>query len=742
MSRVFQIQTDFTIGEIDPQLRARIDIDQYYSALDRARNVVIQPQGGLGRRPGLKYIHTIPSGDAPEDGCRLIAFEFSVADSYMLLFVNDKMFVYRNAALVTNINGSGNDYLTTGIGSATLADMYFTQSADTLILVQEGMAPKKVVRGASSSVWTISTITFGFVPKHAFTLATSNPAVTLTPSAVSGNITLTASGSAFSSGSVGQYVEANDGLGRARIVRYTSGTVVDAVTELPFFSTTAIASGSWTLETGYEDVWSGTRGYPRSATFHQGRLWFGGTRDRPTTLYASRVNDFFNFNPGQAQDDEALEATISTDSLNAIVGIHSGRDLQVFSLGAEFSVPQVDLEPITPSNIAVKRGSNHGAKVGIRPQGSESGTLFIHRNGKALYEYQFSDVSANYVSNNLSLLSSSLLATPTDMALRKATSTDEGDLLLVVNDLDGSITAYSFLRSQKVIAPSLFTTSGTFENVGVDVTDIYVVAKRTINSATVYYVEKFDADFTTDAALQVVPANYGSPLVRGAAQSGTSLEIDALTAQPQPDDTFTLAGVTGTSTIVSATTLADDGTGTTFRSTLTLSSALASSPADNAAVTFTTVSETRNLTHLPSTTVKVIADDIVLVDNAVSASGVATIERPASSYIEFGIDYTVQVKTLPVETKLPSGPITGQKKRIIDTSMILDLTQNISVSSNSLSFRTFDSSDFDESVDTFTGVKSSGPLLGYSTTAALEFTQTNPLFFTLLGCEYKVSVGQ
>ena len=95
-----------------------------------------------------------------------------------------------------------------------------------------------------------------------------------------------------------------------------------------------------------------------------------------------------------------------------------------------------------------------------------------------------------------------------------------------------------------------------------------------------------------------------------------------------------------------------------------------------------------------------------------------------------------------METKLPSGPITGQKKRIIDASLILDLTQNISVSGNSVTFRTFDSSDFDESVDTFTGVKSSGPLLGFSKTAALEFTQTNPLFFTLLGCEYKVSVGQ
>tara|TARA_R110000787_G_scaffold31316_2_gene83189 strand:- start:10703 stop:13156 length:2454 start_codon:yes stop_codon:yes gene_type:complete len=815
--RVVSIQTDFTIGEIDPLLASRIDIDQYYSALQKARNVLIAPQGGISRRPGLKYIDTIASGDSPANGVKLVPFEFSTVDSYMLLFVNNKMFIYRNGTLVTGINGSGNNYLATSIGSATLADMYYTQSADTLVLVQESMAPRKIVRGASHSDWTISTVTFGFVPKHAFTLTTTSPAATLTPSGVSGNITLTASASVFHEGragtaqagasstitldgsasavndiyngasvtitgntgsgqtriisdyvgsskvatvsvawstnpdssstfsvasQVGQYAEANDGLGRARIVRFTSATVVSAITELPFFSTAALASAAWTLESGYEDVWSSTRGYPRTASFHQGRLWFGGTRDRPTTCFASRVSDYFNFNPGQSLDNESIEATIATDTLNAIVGLHSGRDLQIFTIGAEYSVPIVDLSPITPTNIAIKRGSNHGAKVALRPQGSEGGTLFVHRNGKALFEFQFSDVAANYISNNLSLLSSHLLLTPIDMALRKATSTDEGDLLLVVNSSDGSMAAFSFLRSQKVIAPSLFTTSGTFVAVAVDVSDIFVVVKRTINSATVYHVEKFDADFTTDAALQVTPANYGSPLVRGASQTGTSLEIDALTAQPQKDDTFSVAGVTGTYTISAATAISDDGTGTTFKSTLTLTAALASSPADNAAVTFTTVSETRNLTHLPSTSVKVIADDIVLADQTVSSAGVATTERPASSYIEFGIDYTPEVKTMPVETRLASGPITGQKKRILEASLVLDLTQNITVNGNAMSFRAFDDAGFDDSVTTFTGVKTSGPMLGYSRTAQLTFSQSNPLYFNLLGCEYKVSVGQ
>ena len=52
MSRLINIQTNFSIGELDPLVRGRVDLQQYYNALQTASNVFIQPQGGLKRRDG------------------------------------------------------------------------------------------------------------------------------------------------------------------------------------------------------------------------------------------------------------------------------------------------------------------------------------------------------------------------------------------------------------------------------------------------------------------------------------------------------------------------------------------------------------------------------------------------------------------------------------------------------------------------------------------------------------------
>jgi hypothetical protein len=87
------------------------------------------------------------------------------------------------------------------------------------------------------------------------------------------------------------------------------------------------------------------------------------------------------------------------------------------------------------------------------------------------------------------------------MALRKAVDTDENDLLLIVNATDGTIAAYSLLRAENVIAPSEFITSGgEFQEIGVDITTIYSVVKRTINGVVQYYVERFDNSLLTDCA--------------------------------------------------------------------------------------------------------------------------------------------------------------------------------------------------------------------------------------------------
>ena len=80
----------------------------------------------------------------------------------------------------------------------------------------------------------------------------------------------------------------------------------------------------------------------------------------------------------------------------------------------------------------------------------------------------------------------------------------------------------------------------------------------------------------------IVPA-YGDTRVQASGQTGTSLNVANLYAEPQAGETFTIAGVTGTYEISSVSSFS----AANASATLNLTSSLASSPADQAAVTFT-----------------------------------------------------------------------------------------------------------------------------------------------------------
>lgn len=88
----------------------------------------------------------------------------------------------------------------------------------------------------------------------------------------------------------------------------------------------------------------------------------------------------------------------------------------------------------------------------------------------------------------------------------------------------------------------------------------------------------------TKYSSSVVPT-YGTPLVQGSGQSGTTLTIANIYQTPLAGDSFTVAGVTGTYTIATGGVSYN---ASTKRATLTLTTSLATSPADKAAVTFTT----------------------------------------------------------------------------------------------------------------------------------------------------------
>ena len=539
MPRFVDFTTNFSTGELDPLLRARVDLQAYANALSKATNVLIQPQGGLRRRPGLKHIYELPntSTESAGNGVRMVSFQFSVDDSYMLVFTHNRMYIIKNGVVQTNINGSGNPYLTTTIGSTIVDDMCWTQSADTLIVVHPDIQPVRITR-TSDTAWTSTTITFDSIPKYAFTLTTTTPTSGhLTPSAVSGNVTLTSQNSYFSASSVNQYINASP-QGRARIVEYVSNTIVKAVVEYPFFNTSNIPQGSWEVESGYEDVWSSAKGWPRTVTFHEGRLYFGGSKSRPSTVWGSKIGLFFDFVPNESLDDDAVEATLDTNDLNVIIDIVSSRDFQVFTTGGEFYVPQQGTDPITPLTFTFKNVSRNGSKPGTRVQSVESGSVYIQRQGKSLNEFVFSDTQLTYITQRISLLAGHLLKSPQRIALRRASSTDESDLLLMTNTSDGSMAIFSIMRSQQITSPSEFTTDGEFIDVGVDVTQIYVVTKRVFNGTTRYFIEQFKDDLYTDCAF--VGASAGG-VGSGLPHIGKSLNV-ITDGVPQSNETVSAGG--------------------------------------------------------------------------------------------------------------------------------------------------------------------------------------------------------
>ena len=146
--------------------------------------------------------------------------------------------------------------------------------------------------------------------------------------------------------------------------------------------------------------------------------------------------------------------------------------------------------------------------------------------------------------------------------------------------------------------------------------------------------------------------------------------------------------------------------------------------------------------NLAGKTVKIIADGVVLPDATANSSGVITFSRAAVSTYQVGLDYSVEVKTMPVEPRLQSGTLRGFKKRIIEVTPQFYETQAASINGQVIPFRQFDTQVLDEPVAEYTGIKKIGPLLGFDYEGVITVTQSVPLKMTLLFLEYQVSAGQ
>jgi hypothetical protein len=461
MPAIKRTKTSFSAGELAPELLGRADLRAYENGARRLRNVVIQPTGGVARRPGLRYVATLP-GPA-----RLISFEFNTEQTYLMVLTAGKLSIYAADLKIAELIAPWTETMLPQIG--------FTQNADTLLLTHPDMRPQKIQRGNLG--WSI--IAWSFT-HEAFSRFAANE-VTLTPSALNGTITISASASVFLPEHIG--VRLRIGGKRVTISAVNSQSTVIASVEQPLVSTTA--TKDWD-----EAAFSTARGWPVSCCFHQDRLVIGGSRDLPNRLWLSRTGDLLNFDLGTGLDDEAIAFSLLSDQVNAIRGLFSGQHLQIFTSGAEWMVTG---DPLTPANIQVNRQTRVGSPVDrlVPPVDVDGSTIFISRGGQGVYEFAYTQVQQAYQANDLAILGRHLIKSPRAMAYDQ-----RARLLHLVMD-DGALATLTLYRAEQVTAWTRQETSGAFRAIVEVEGTLWCVVERSGG----IFLERFEASLMQDAGL-------------------------------------------------------------------------------------------------------------------------------------------------------------------------------------------------------------------------------------------------
>ena len=253
-----------------------------------------------------------------------------------------------------------------------------------------------------------------------------------------------------------------------------------------------------------EDVWSATRGYPKTAAFYNGRLWLGGTKSKLQSLFASRSGSFFDFYTEEGDADEGIFITVSSRQLTEIIDINPDRGLQVFTAGAEFLVTGT-----TPADVGVQAQTQHGA-FNLEVKSVDGATLFIDQNGKVLRSYLYNFNEDAYNSTDISILSSQLIDSPKDVAVLTGTKSEDANWVFIINQ-DGTAGVLNTLRSQDINGFTKWINGDTnsiyplkLVSVSAVNNDLFVVNKRTTASTTDYTIERWSFDYLLDSSVRLL----------------------------------------------------------------------------------------------------------------------------------------------------------------------------------------------------------------------------------------------
>lgn len=594
MAHVAPIYPSFSRGEVSPLMLGRIDIEQYPACLEKCRNTYIRPYGCATRLTGTEYIaQTKTNGKV-----RLLKFVFSAHDSYIIecgsgyfrfyqnggailkssapvwskntsyvrgdfVTYNGDMYYCKTTHTSSNVNFAADSANWNQQDEYEVPNGYYEDQLDSIQYVQlddiikltclphnnnnATAKPKELIRNASDD-WTFRDVTFIETPY----LDANTSSRTMTPSAVTGNITITCSGSYFTSDMVGANMwigvpvkdtaTNKDVQGFVKITGYTSATEVTATVQSKL-------SGTEATKLWGEGAFSDKRGYPAVVALYDGRLYYARTPYQPRNIYGSKPYAYETFTPPvNNEDDGAINIQLATNANgdgSDIKWMIGASYLLCGTYGGEFVIRGTGDGAITPTDISARQRTNWGGEP-IQPIVAGTFVHFLQRNGNKLRQFQYDFYYDSYKAVDISIFSEHLLASPIKgMALQKNPDSiiylvrEDGDVVMLTLEQDQSVQAWSLLEEMGAKVESIQTIpsyEGNYDEVYMVMNRLRLATTLTINCSNpeLTVTSNYSGTKKTEGT-EVIELTYNSGYEAWTTPEGTELRSNLTVSSSNPD---------------------------------------------------------------------------------------------------------------------------------------------------------------------------------------------------------------
>lgn len=266
--------------------------------------------------------------------------------------------------------------------------------------------------------------------------------------------------------------------------------------------------------TNAEAVWSDTRGWPLTVIFHQGRTYFGGSRELKDTVWGSNAGDYWDFQEKMVSstdqtplDDTRVSAALGGSGGQDIRRMLATDDLFIFSDGGAWTVAS-STEAIKPDTFLPLLQSEVRAST-VRPAIVEGSVVYLSatddNSHSSLHELTWDDQAQGYYARDLALRCPSLMRSPVDMAVRLSADGTSAATTMVVNS-DGTTAVLTPNRFENITAWTLWQTPGEVLALAVVINTVYALVRRTIAGQTRYFIERQDLAARLDCSTLLTSA--------------------------------------------------------------------------------------------------------------------------------------------------------------------------------------------------------------------------------------------